>query len=663
MHGRERVRLPKTTTSLLFLTFCFANGGYAQDIDLRALLPDVTFAKPSGWDAPVMIKSVDDCSAESCQYDASPFVFSEGDSIYLSYAFTTRNGAENVDVAPTLDGVRRGQFNSVTSEGVFYNIVIPPLQNLSPGNHTIGVKLDYDNTISESNESNNEYRIDLTITGSGGGDQVPAYILPHNSWRLISLPTSFASGSSITVHDFFEGDLPLGSYGTAWIIYYYDASNRQYVSPGLNDPLEQGVGYWIIQLTGSSAKLTVNDGAPTPIDFSLPQCPQGASGCFEFPLEAVDEHNWNLLGYPFPNNLAWNRQVIVTDFGSCADADGCTLNEASQKGVFHQSGYSFGDEGYNELRDSALLRPWMGYWALTKPAANGLNLRLLTPKFNSSRPILEIDMDENFDIHNYRAPFVVRANMDNGALFLLGSSHTSDFGSPTFKTVEAVFNSYTNIDFLIVEGVSPSVIHTQGYLNHVMADCESKTNNCVEGTYAVYLANIKGGIDFETGEPSEQAMLDHVIDRGYSENDYASLRYVRVINQLYRDNPNYSEADVIRGVERVQYGLIHGLGIASEFGYESWKNWYRQNIGRSLTMEEMHRRGRSTKPDSGGDMLEKLAYEVDQARNPNIKRTIDSAFQKGYHNILVVYGSGHIYEYYEQFSESAVKRTFLKYFE
>ncbi len=339
------------------------------------ITPDVTFTKPAGWDKPVMIKATADCNINSCEYDTQPFVFDEGEPIYLSFSYETIGGAGNVNIAPVLDGVRRGNFSNTPSAGIIPSILVPPLQNLSPGNHTIGVKLDYDNSINERNESNNEYSIGIIINDSG--NDTNTYSLPHNTWRLISLPSH--SNASPTLYDLFGDNLPSGEYGSSWIIYSFDSVNQEYVSPGLNDELEQGVGYWIIQLTKSTVILDINTGAPT--TSAIPQCPTNSSGCFEIPLTTTDRFSWNLLGYPFNKSLAWNQQIIITDSGPCADENGCTLDQARNEGIFYNQGFSYTDAHYGLLQNNTPLASWMGFWAAALPGASGLNPRLLIPKF------------------------------------------------------------------------------------------------------------------------------------------------------------------------------------------------------------------------------------------------------------------------------------------
>ena len=99
------------------------------------------------------------------------------------------------------------------------------------------------------------------------------YELPRNEWHLISLPMNPRAKNKVS--DVF-GDNVLGEYGTSWAVFHYDVSGSKYVDLGLDGILEQGMGYWIIQMTNTTKILGMPAGSvSTPADLS---------GKFEIPL-------------------------------------------------------------------------------------------------------------------------------------------------------------------------------------------------------------------------------------------------------------------------------------------------------------------------------------------------------------------------------------------
>lgn len=483
-----------------------------------------------------------------------------------------------------------------------------------------------------------------------------SFKLPNNSWRLIGLPIN---PGSTTLYDIIGDALPSGDYMQSWAIFSYDTLNGRYISPDLSEPLKQGSGYWIIQQTGEDVLLRMPNIPQSPFSVTEQQCPGHGSDCFKIPLMS-GATDWNLVGYPFTTGLDWERQVIVTDSGPCADSNGCTPNDADNSGILHNVGFSYNGQIYQQLRKSSQLRPWTGYWLKLYPGATALNPRLLIP--HQPQPILEREIGETFDINNYHgeAPFVIEAEKSGGHLYLIGVNHTYDYHSPTFKTIKTMIDHY-DIDYVIMEAGPKDQLEQKR--KHLESRCASESSSsCPEPIYTFYLADING-IDYTSGEPTEQDQLNHVIESGYSTHDFISLFYTyAVIESFNRRGTPYSEETAKRIIHSRQSSFVDKLGIASDFGYDQWKIWYQEHFGKSLNEQEIHHLGKSIPPFDDGNILHEIAYENDQLRNPSIKKTIDDAFSNGYRNILVEYGNGHMFAYYKNFIEGSTKATFLKYF-
>ena len=210
------------------------------------------------------------------------------------------------------------------------------------------------------------------------GTQAPSemtYQLPDNSWRQISLPLK--PGASGSVYDFFGDDLPPGEYGRSWIVYSFDAQDYHYIRLGLYDALELGKGYWVFQLTGSTALLDVSGVPPQLSSPTENACPENVSGCFTIPLASATTVRWNMPGYPFTEDMAWNQQIFATDVGACAG--GCSPAGASDAGMFNRVGYHYNGTSYEVLKNDVLLSAWTGYWVATLPGAQQLTPRILLP--------------------------------------------------------------------------------------------------------------------------------------------------------------------------------------------------------------------------------------------------------------------------------------------
>ncbi len=204
------------------------------------------------------------------------------------------------------------------------------------------------------------------------------YQLPDNQWQQISLPTDPGNDNKV---DYIFGDDGLGALGTDWAMFYYDTNNGGYVEIKKGDELHQGVGYWIIQTTGSPQTLEMPFASqPTPITNPV-GCIENASGCFEIPLEKLQLNatQWHMVGYPFTAARSLNDSRVLTEEGNCAE--GCVLDTAENEGIVHNQVWTYNGKSYDLIKGSDQLKPWHAYWSATLPAASdSAPVKLLIPK-------------------------------------------------------------------------------------------------------------------------------------------------------------------------------------------------------------------------------------------------------------------------------------------
>ncbi len=204
------------------------------------------------------------------------------------------------------------------------------------------------------------------------------HTLPINEWHLISLPCD--PGNQNTVANILGDDIT-GELDTDWAIFKFDTNRQNYVSLTSTDVLEQGRGYWIIyfnESNGDSVELDLpSSSTATGVEHST-QC-SSENGCFTIPLHArQNEIQWNLLGYPYTNNQAWNVSQIVTN-NSC-NSPACSTDQASSddKNILNSQVWSYVEgAGYVTIENARELTPWSGFWTAT-----------LENAFNEGRPQL-----------------------------------------------------------------------------------------------------------------------------------------------------------------------------------------------------------------------------------------------------------------------------------
>ncbi len=194
------------------------------------------------------------------------------------------------------------------------------------------------------------------------------HTLPSDEWHLISLPCN--PGNDNTLGKVFGDDIS-GELNVDWAVFKFDARAQKYVSLKKADKVKQGEGYWIIHsdpADGNSVKL---DLPASSISTKVTSCSSGKK-CFDIPLQSrQNKALWNMVGYPFIKNQAWNTSQIVTN-NSC-NSSACTVNQASSndKNILDSQVWRYQPgNGYIAVKDSGKLTAWSGFWAKTLEKAH-----------------------------------------------------------------------------------------------------------------------------------------------------------------------------------------------------------------------------------------------------------------------------------------------------
>ena len=193
----------------------------------------------------------------------------------------------------------------------------------------------------------------------------PSYQLPSGEWRMISLPASPPAGASTVGAVLGDNILPQG-YGEKWILYTYDSTANKYTALTLESPLEQGRGYWIIQLTGQVVTLDLPaDSADVPSGYST-QMTSSQNGAVQ----------WNLLGYSFSSAGTLGDFAVQSTGGACSNPP-CDINQAKAEGLFENRVWIWANNAYSALGINDSLVPWQGFWAATLENSSGQSLKLI----------------------------------------------------------------------------------------------------------------------------------------------------------------------------------------------------------------------------------------------------------------------------------------------
>ncbi len=212
---------------------------------------------------------------------------------------------------------------------------------------------------------------------------IPSISIPDNKWIQIGLNTTPPTGS--TVADIIGDDIS-APYGSEWVVYSYQTSTNSYKLLSLTDAMHPGIGYWFIQITGTSITIDMPSASTGVGVTGSPACTSIPEGCFEIPLQTSNsvDAQWQMIGYPFRDSRNINKVRVVTAGLGSDCVLGCTLKEANEKGLVSEPMYHYDGTSYQLLttEGSEPFKPWDGAWIATLPSASGQNPKLLIPAAN-----------------------------------------------------------------------------------------------------------------------------------------------------------------------------------------------------------------------------------------------------------------------------------------
>jgi len=207
--------------------------------------------------------------------------------------------------------------------------------------------------------------------------------LPDRQWALLTVP---ANADNQTIESLFADDLPIESLGSLWTIFGYDQENQIYVAPGKSDSLNQGEGFWIIQITGGSVTIDVPE-TLAPGDLTTSNACSSPDGCFVTSLPTSDNNiSWAISGAPFAQPTTVGDIRLHSSDQACVN--GCSLGDAIAGGFLYgnQWVYDSGASTYRPLIELSELKPWQAFWISTDKAQPSTELSLLFPSPIDAEP-------------------------------------------------------------------------------------------------------------------------------------------------------------------------------------------------------------------------------------------------------------------------------------
>ena len=199
----------------------------------------------------------------------------------------------------------------------------------------------------------------LMVTQAAAG----VLLLKKEDWTLVSPPRDL---QGITLRALTRNYLDAAEFGSGWSVFKY-LDTGVYQSASLDEPLEQGRGYWMITM-GADIEIPLPANSHVTPDHALASCD---GPCFGMALSsAEDSVSWNLLGYTYEFGQSFGQARVVSESGACAS--GCSPVQAEAAGQMSETIYHYDGAAYQLLDSNSMVQPWQGFWAAS-PAQSGGN--------------------------------------------------------------------------------------------------------------------------------------------------------------------------------------------------------------------------------------------------------------------------------------------------
>ena len=212
----------------------------------------------------------------------------------------------------------------------------------------------------------------LDSDGNSVGDacdvasSVPPLMIPNNQWVQFGVPLD---AGPLGVDDLFENALDFDQFGTQWIVYKYFGPIEGYRAISAKDPIEPGVGYWLIQVTGATVFVQLPYSLKQSQAIASDACPDNHSKCWAVGFdESETAISWQIVSNPTESPMDVSKLffTLATDSERTSVLVGNTVDQFR-----HTAGIFIYDGSMSEYRflvPGEQLQPWEAGWAGVLPA-------------------------------------------------------------------------------------------------------------------------------------------------------------------------------------------------------------------------------------------------------------------------------------------------------
>lgn len=233
--------------------------------------------------------------------------------------------------------------------------------------------------------------------------------------------------------------------------------------------------------------------------------------------------------------------------------------------------------------------------------------------------------------YNIKKPCCVVFQKNNKTLYYIGTAHTTDKFSKTFKLIRNIHK--INFDLVISEGFKfNDGINNDKYIKKLL------NKNISEQEYNSLLG-YKNNIDFCGIEPEFEDILKSLkkyINNGdYKIEDLYGYQYLLLIPQLKRAKLNDKEINKVINKRINKIKKIYKQKI--DFNINKW---YYKNFNRNINYNLIT--NNDTAPIKTGSITQMISVDIDELRETEIINNLFYYIQR-YNRIVITYGFNHLY--------------------
>jgi hypothetical protein len=248
----------------------------------------------------------------------------------------------------------------------------------------------------------------------------------------------------------------------------------------------------------------------------------------------------------------------------------------------------------------------------------------------------------------------VIAHFKNGEyeLFYLAAQHETNLKTPTLRLVEKLYQH--DFKALIVEAFQRSEGQSPSWaLRDAINGLKKDFIKGGEPALSIIRANSRK-IPFFGGEPDHHELYSALKARGYSDLDVVGFYVIRQIPQWIRENQNKSQL-LERNVPGFVKMFCPKFPISPCPSLYEIRSWYKLRMDKELTADIS---SDEISPAADGKLFtQKISTAVGDVRDRFTLRLIEEMLNR-YHQVAIVYGSGHFTTLKKSFEAALGKPTY-----